>query len=65
MQQETICCECLAPFGAAQGGIGRIRMSVDPDRCSLAGTFDPPLASGWDRTSPTVTERVYIDTYPF
>ena len=47
------------------GGLGRIRLSTIPERCSLAGTFEPRLADGCARTDPAVPERVYIDVYPF
>lgn len=46
-------------------GLGRIRLSVDPSRCTLAGTFNPPLA---DRCSPTpdggLAGRTFIAPWP-
>ncbi len=57
----------LAARNAAggDGGLGRIRLSVDPSRCALGGIIVPALASDCSPTMPAVTERVYIDTYPF
>jgi hypothetical protein len=52
---------------AGRGGLGRIRLSVLPERCVPFGTFDPPLpAGGCVRTpAPGVPGRTYIDVFPF
>ncbi len=48
------------------GGLGRIRLSVLPDQCTLFGTWSPALVSGCTPTRiAPVAGRVYIDTYPF
>ncbi|MCA9614892.1 MAG: hypothetical protein KC586_19175 [Myxococcales bacterium] len=47
------------------GGLGRIRMSLVPERSSLGGTIAPALADGATPTAMPVLERVYIDVYPF
>ncbi|HJL35343.1 MAG TPA: MopE-related protein, partial [Polyangiaceae bacterium LLY-WYZ-15_(1-7)] len=48
------------------GGIGRIRISAVPERCTLVGTFVPAAADvGCSPTVPAIPERVYVDVYPF
>jgi hypothetical protein len=47
-----------------QGGLGRIRLSVDPAACTLAGSFNPPLASGCSATVPPTPGRAYVGVYP-
>jgi hypothetical protein len=48
-----------------KGGIGRIRLSVTPATCTLAGTFNPPLNAGCAVTSGAgVSGKAYIGTYP-
>jgi hypothetical protein len=47
------------------GGLGRIRLSVDSARCTLAGTFNPPLVAGCAATpAPGVVGRTYVSAYP-
>ena len=48
------------------GGLGRIRLSVDPEQCRLDGSFQPPLV---DRCHPTpppgVRCGVYVGAWPW
>ncbi len=46
-------------------GIGRIRLSVDPSRCTLDGRFNPPLAEGC-RLTPDggVVGRAFVASWP-
>jgi hypothetical protein len=57
------------PLGAStsDGGLGRIRLSVLPDRCTLFGTITPAIPeAGCARTPGAgIPGRVYIDEYPF
>lgn len=47
------------------GGLGRIRISVNPATCTLGGTFVPALVSGCTVTpAPGVPGRAYIAAYP-
>lgn len=46
------------------GGLGRIRLSVTPSSCMLAGTFTPPLAAGCAPTAPAVAGSTFIGVYP-
>jgi hypothetical protein len=51
---------------AGAGGLGRIRLSVLPERCTALGSFNPPLpAGGCVRTSPSIPGRTYVDVFPF
>lgn len=48
-----------------KGGLGRIRLSVDPARCSLAGTFTPGLASNCGVSPAAGTPgKVFIGAFP-
>ncbi len=53
--------------GCRSGGVGRIRLSVLPERCTAWGAFDPPLPTGGcvPSATPAPPGRTYIDTYPF
>ncbi len=44
------------------GGLGRIRLSVTPSSCSLAGTMNPPPASGC--ASANQAGFTYVGSYP-
>jgi hypothetical protein len=44
------------------GGLGRIRISAHESTCTLAGTFEPALASGCAPSD--VAERTYVATFP-
>lgn len=46
-------------------GLGRVRLSVDPSRCVLAGTFNPPLRDGCSPTSNGGTPGyAYVSSWP-
>ena len=49
--------------GGGDGGLGRVRLSVDPASCMLAGSFNPPLTAGCMPTAGT-PGFAYIGTYP-
>jgi hypothetical protein len=59
--------DCTLGAATSDGGLGRIRLSVLPERCTLFGAFSPALpATGCARTPGAGTPgRVYIDDYPF
>ena len=42
------------------GGLGRIRVRVTTDRCTLGGTWTPPLVRGCEPTPTPMTGRVYV-----
>jgi hypothetical protein len=46
--------------------LGRIRLSVLPGACSLAGGLNPPLANGCTPTNPPAGTpgTTYLDNYP-
>jgi hypothetical protein len=48
--------------GGGKGGLGRIRLSITPASCTVAGTFNPPLASGC--TPAAKAGNAYVATYP-
>jgi hypothetical protein len=45
------------------GGLGRIRISANPARCTLAGTFNPPLVSGCT-PAPATPGRAFVAAFP-
>ena len=45
------------------GGVGRVRVSVNPSTCALAGTFTPALASGCT-PAPARAGNAYLAAYP-
>jgi hypothetical protein len=50
--------------GGGNGGVGRIRLSINPSSCTLGGTFNPPLVSGCSATSTPVSGKAYVGIYP-
>ena len=44
------------------GGLGRIRLSVVPERCTMGLTSTPPVMAGCTET--TMSGYVYIGRYP-
>ena len=50
---------------AGAGGLGRVRLSILPERCTVTGSFTPPLVDGCNVTNPGQPGMTYIDTYPF
>lgn len=49
--------------GGGAGGLGRIRVSVTPTTCALAGTFTPALATGCT-PAPATPGRAFLAPYP-
>ena len=45
-------------------GLGRIRVSVDPARCHVAGAFLPPITPDCRPTPPDVRCQTYVNTWP-
>ncbi|MCB9737511.1 MAG: hypothetical protein H6745_33445 [Deltaproteobacteria bacterium] len=55
----------LASGQPGDGGLGRIRLSVDPTSCELTGAFTPPLVDGCAVTeAPGVAGHAYIGPWP-
>ncbi len=47
-------------------GVGRIRVAVDPARCSLEGTFRPPLATGCVAGDPARAQgQTLVTRWPY
>jgi len=55
---------CGANGGA--GGFGRVRISVDPARCTIGGAagIDPSLATGACTPGPAADGRAYVSAWP-
>jgi hypothetical protein len=49
--------------GGGAGGLGRIRISVTPTSCSIAGSLNPPLAAGCTPIGAKAG-TAYVGTYP-
>jgi len=49
---------------AGAGGLGRIRLSTLPARCSLLGNYAPPLADSCNATPMPTDGKVYIGVWP-
>jgi hypothetical protein len=56
--------EAIARDAPPNTGLGRIRLSVDPTRCALAGSFNPPLRDGCAPTAGGVPGFSYIGAWP-
>jgi hypothetical protein len=48
--------------GGGNGGLGRVRLSVTPSTCSLAGSFTPPLSAGCNAANQA--GAAYVAAYP-
>jgi hypothetical protein len=49
--------------GGGAGGLGRIRLSVTPGTCTIAGNLNPPLAAGCTPVGAKAG-NAYVGTYP-